>query len=271
MSGGQRRLSKSAEDLGFRWVPVTDAPEQDGTALAQVTGLSEIPSGQFTELLIGSRPDGEVRLFEVAHWEQAVFEGGDLLKYACGLARLNAPSAAIVVRTIPADWTRRVGPLRPLLRIGLFLVAGPSAGRRATTAVKTGDRELDERLIIEAPATIVKATVEDARTRSWLLALKAGWTIVVRDTWLLVMRRGELRSETVPDLLRTPGGSTIPGPRPVTSLSVERELGQPSRLLNSRPRWSTAFRSLPNSTVSAPPSARPERPTSPACSSAWTR
>jgi hypothetical protein len=166
-------------------------------------GTPRDPVGKLSELLIASRPDGEVRLFEVAHWEQAVFEGGDLLKYACGLAWLDAPSAAIVVRTIPADWTRGVGPLRPFLRIGLFLVTGPPAGGKGTKGVKTGDREVDERLIIEAPPTTVNAIVEDVRARSWLLALQAGWTIVVRDTWLLVMRRGELRSETVPELLRS--------------------------------------------------------------------
>ena len=212
MNRSQRRLSKSAEELGLRLALLTDVPEQDGAALAQSTGLPEIPSGKLSKLLIGGRPDGEVRLFEVAHMEQSAFEGGDLLTYACGLVALNAPSAAMAIRTIPADWTKKVGPLRPLLRIGLALVglvAGLPVREKRASDLKTGDRELDERVLIEAPATIVTRTVQDVRTRSWLLALKAGWTIVVRDSWLLVMRQGELRSETVLELLRTLEGARL--------------------------------------------------------------
>jgi len=205
MKRGQRRLSETAEDLGLRFA--ADPGEGGGAGLAQLTGLSEIPSGELTKLLLGSRPAGEVRLFEVAHWERSAFEGGDLLTYECGLARLDTPAADVVVRTIPTDWTKKAGPLRPFLKIGLAVVAGAPVGGARTSEVKTGDRELDERLLIEAAPLIVRATVEDARARSWLLALEAGWVIVVRDTWLLVMRRGELKSETAPELLRTLEGA----------------------------------------------------------------
>jgi hypothetical protein len=58
MDRSQRRLSKSAEELGLRLALLTDVPEQDGAALAQTTGLPEIPSGKLSKPLIGRRPDG---------------------------------------------------------------------------------------------------------------------------------------------------------------------------------------------------------------------
>jgi hypothetical protein len=90
-----------------------------------------------------------------------------------------------------------------VLPLVAFALGAGFGGRAPDRPPALGDKALDDRCRVQGDPAVISAVLSEPSVRLWLLGLSAGWMLVVRDRWLLVLRSGELSPKTLAQIFDT--------------------------------------------------------------------